>query len=588
MTMNRIKGFTLVEILVSVSIFLVVVVSVYQSYAALSTTIRLSRIKLLASDLVNEQFEVIRNLPYVEVGVTGSIPTGKLLHIQNILRGGVEFIVVTTVRNTDDPFDGTIDNVPQDLSPADYKLVEVEVTCPLCSGFNPVLVTSIVAPRNLETASTNGALFVRVFDANGLPVSNADVHIVNASSSLVIDDVTPNSGLLQIVDAPPGVNVYEITVSKPGYSSDRTYPLGAPGNPNPSKPHATVALQSVTQVSFAIDKTSTLDISTLANNCTPVSNASLTLTGAKLIGNPSVYKYNHSFSTDGSGHLTLENLEWDDYSLIISSGSWEIRGLSSFLPIQALPNTAKNLQVILGPKSPNTVLISVVDSATGLPISNAIVTMGNSTLYTSRSAITQSDWSGGGGQSTSTDPTKFESYSNIAINSPVGDIKLADVLGTYSSIGSLVSSAFDVGALASFQKIEWNPTSQSPSVGIDSVKFQFASNNTGGSWNFVGPDNTSNSYYTLSDQDLSPLHTNARYAKYKIFLSTATADATPSVSDITFTFTSGCMPPGQVTFSNLSLGNYPVTVSKTGYQAYSGNINVNSDWQNVNISLTPE
>ena len=81
-------------------------------------------------------------------------------------------------------------------------------------------------------------------------------HIENnqQAPSIVIEDTTNNDGLLQIVDAPPGVEAYEVTVSKSGYSQDHTYTVGAPENPNPSKPHSTVAIQQLTELSFAIDR----------------------------------------------------------------------------------------------------------------------------------------------------------------------------------------------------------------------------------------------------------------------------------------------------------------------------------------------
>ena len=222
---KRNTGFTFVELIVGVAVFLVIVISVYTAYTSIFDTIKASRAKIEAVNLVNEQLEIIRNLPYSDVGITGSIPDGVLSHAQKLTRSGNSYYATTTVRNIDDPFDGTLGGTPNDLSPADYKLVEIDVTCASCKTFTPVVITTKVAPKNLETSTTNGALFVKVFDANGNPIPEASVHIVNnqESPAIVIDDVTNNSGVLQIVDAPPGVNAYEITVTKSGYSTDKTY-----------------------------------------------------------------------------------------------------------------------------------------------------------------------------------------------------------------------------------------------------------------------------------------------------------------------------------------------------------------------------
>src|SRR3989338_4866475 len=200
------QGFTLIESLVGVAVFMIIAVSVYQAYAAVLNASRISRLKITATALANEQLEIVRNLPYADVGVVGSIPDGKIQRTQNLVRDNSEFVVETTIRNIDDPFDGTIGGSPNELSPADYKLVQLEISCPSCRNFTALNFATQVGPRNLETASTNGALFVQVFDASGQQLSGADVHIGNyqASPAIVLGDITNNSGLLQTVDAPPG------------------------------------------------------------------------------------------------------------------------------------------------------------------------------------------------------------------------------------------------------------------------------------------------------------------------------------------------------------------------------------------------
>ena len=209
----------------------------------------------------------------------------------------------------------------------------------------------------------------------------------------------------------------------------------------------------------------------------------------------------------------------------------------------------------------------------------------SASLTTGVGSLTQTDWSGGSGQATSTDLTMFETSSNVSVNNPVGDITLLDNGGTYSLSGTLTSSAFDVGATSTFQEIIFNPTIQPPAVGPDSVKFQVASNADGGIWNFVGPDGTGNSYYTVSNFDLASLHGDRRYVKYKAFLSTNDPNFTPNLSDTSLTFTGGCIPPGQVAFDSLPIGSYQVTVSKAGYTTYIDNISVQNPWQSTVISL---
>lgn len=590
------KGFTIIESFVGVAVFAIIAVSVYQVYTAAMNNIYVSRLKVIATALATEQFEIIRNLSYSDVGVVGSIPNGKIPFIQNLVRSGAEFTVKTTIRNIDDPFDGIIGGAPNDLSPADYKLVELEISCLACRGFQPIYFTTHAGPRALEAASTNGSLFVQVFDAVGQPVTGAQVHIENnkESPAIVIDDITNNSGFLQIVDAPPGIEAYEITVSKLGYSTDKTYQTGGFGNPNPIKPHATVALQQLTQISFAIDKTSVFDISSVTDTCNPIPSIDFSLTGSKLIGitPPDVLKYDVSHITDGFGKKLISNLEWDTYNFELADSDYDLSGTIPLLPLALNPNANQDFKLITALKNPNSILITVKDASTQLSLSGATVRLErisyDTTLTTGRGFIRQTDWSGGDGQADFIDQTKyFDSDQNMETNNPAGDINLKKIFNEYEPSAYLISSTFDTGSVSNFHQILWQPQNQPPDTGPDSVKFQIATNNDKTSWNFLGHDGTVNTYYTLADQNINGLHNGDRYLRYKAFLQTASTTWTPNVSDILFTFTSSCVPPGQVFFAGLANGNYTLTVSKAGYQPFSDSVVISSSWKQQEVILSP-
>jgi len=589
------KGFTLVETLVAVAVFMIIAVSTYQAYATVMNVVHASRLKVTATALANEQFEIMRNLPYDDVGVIGSIPSGKIPHIQHIVRDNTEFVAETTIRHIDDPFDGTIGGSPNDLSPADYKLAELEISCPSCRNFPTLNFNTQVGPKSLETASTNGALFVQVFDAVGQPILGANVHVANnqAVPAIIIDDTTNNNGILQIVDTPPGVEAYEITVSKSSYSTDKTYKTGAPGNPNPTKPHATVALQQLTQISFAVDKTSVLDVSSVTDTCSSTPSVDFSMSGSKLIGtNPDVLKYTASHTTDGSGKKTISSLEWDTYHLNLTGGSYDLAGTVPLLPLVLNPDTNQDFKLIVSPKNPRSILVTVKDGSTQLPLSDATVRLEKPsydiTLTTGRGFIRQTDWSGGAGQADFTDPARyFGSDGNIEVNDPVGELHLRKIFDEYESSGYLVSSTFDTGSASNFHQILWQPQDQPPNTGPDSVRFQIATNNDKATWNFSGPDGTANTHYTLANQNINSLHNGDRYFRYKAFLQTASSTWTPTVSDVLFTFTSSCVPPGQVFFTGLGTGNYTLTVSKTGYQPFTDTVSISSSWQQREVILSP-
>ncbi|OHB00245.1 MAG: hypothetical protein A3H52_01990 [Candidatus Zambryskibacteria bacterium RIFCSPLOWO2_02_FULL_39_26] len=588
------QGFSFVELIVGMAVFLTIIIAVYDSYISVFNVVGASRAKIEAVSLINEQFEIVRNLTYSNVGVAGSIPSGVLLHTQTLVRDNYSYEVTTTVRNIDDPFDGSIGGTPNDLSPADYKVVEIEINCNNCKTFVPMVVTTNVAPKNLETASANGALFVRVFDANGNPVSGANIHIENnqTSPTVVIDDVTNNSGMLQIVDAPPGVNAYEITVTKSGYSTDKTY-TESPSNPNPTNPHATVVLQQVTQLSFVIDRLSAFNVTSVTETCSSVGSVDFNLLGSKIIGtNPTVIKYNQNKITDAGGSLNVSDIEWDSYLITLIDGVYELVGINPILPVGVIPNSSQNLQLVVAPKNPQTLLVTVKDSATGLPLSGVTVILTkagfSATSITGQGFLGQTDWSGGSGQATSTDPTMYlSSDGNIETNNPAGDIKLKQIFGEYISSGFLISSSFNAGSPSNFQEVSWNPIDQPPAGGVPNVRVQLATNNNGGTWNFAGPDGTDNTYYTTADQNISSINNSKQYIRYKIFLDSVATSTSPNISDISMTFTRECTPPGQVSFSGLSSGTYNMNLAKTGYASQDISVDLNSNWQSQEVIFMP-
>ncbi|MBU6426705.1 carboxypeptidase regulatory-like domain-containing protein [Patescibacteria group bacterium] len=594
---NSNKGFTLIEILVGAAVFVVIAIAAYNAFVSLSQLIRLDQDRVLAIELADEQFEIARNMPYTNVGVEGSIPSGSIPHIQTLVRGGVTFTVTTIVRNIDLPFDGTAGGVPNDLSPADNKLVQITVSCDTCNNFQNIVLTGQVAPKNLEEASTNGSLFIRVFDANGQPVQNASVHVVNVATTttIVIDDVTDANGMLQLVDIPPGNNAYRVTVTKTGYSTDRTYPPNDPTNPNPSKPDATVVAQQVTQVSFAIDKLSTLHFSSVTPTCTPVGNFAFNLTGAKQIGQ-NLPKYSANQTTDAGGTLDLNNMEWDSYTVTPTDSTHYLTGVNPLNPVALNPGSSQNIQLIVVPQDSNALLVTVKDSSTGLPLTGAAVELAgpggyDKTLTTGQGFLSQTDWSGGPGQVDFTDNTKyFADDGNVDTSTTSGDIVLRNAFGQYNQSGMLESSTFDTGSASNFFSLIWSPTDQPQLAGPNAVKMQFATNATitpTTTWSFIGPDGTAGSYYISSISSLNAIHNGNEYARYRVYLSTNTATVTPNVSNVAFTYTSACVPSGQVIFTGLATGTYTVTVSKSGYSNFTVAVSVSNGWQEEQVLLGP-
>ncbi len=575
------KGFTLIEITVSVAIFALVSAGIYGVIIYVYRTVYLSRVQIIATQVANEKIEIARNLSFENLGTVGGVPSGTLLQTETLARSGMTFQITNTIRNMDDPADGLAGGNPNDTSPADYKLMEIQAICVNCQPAQriPITLTARLSPKGLEGASKNGTLFVYVFDASGNPVSNASLQIANSkvTPAIAINDVTDINGRYNLVDTATSTEGYRIQISKTGYTNDYTV-SSTVANPNPVKSPATVASQTVTEIAFFIDKVSVINLSTQSNVCGAVPSIGFNVRGSKLIGeNPSVYRYSSAITTNASGLYGFTNLEWDTYYFNINSASYDIAGTVPTLPLTLNPDATQDLKVILAPRTTNSLLVTVKDSNTKLPLSNATTTLDSTTLVTGYGYFRQTNWVGGSGQVDYIDPTKFfSSDGNIDYTSAPGDIKLVKTGQNYQWNGNLISSTIDFGQPSNFTNLLWQPISQPPRSGANPVSWQIAtsvvSNPT--SWDFLGPDGTVGTYYTVSDNNINSLHNGRRYLRYKVFLSTENQSYTPKVSEAAISFTSGCASPGQAFFSGLSSGNKILTVSLPGYQTVNTTVSV--------------
>lgn len=584
---NNRSGFTLVEMLVATAVFAIVSIVMYQGYAQILETTRILKVRSVASNLANEQIEIIRNLPYEDVGTVGGIPAGVIEPTQTMEREGNEFVVTTTIRNIDLEFDGTIGGVPDDLSPADNKLVEVEISCVLCKDFNNVVFNTHVAPESLESLSSNGALRINVFDADGadLPLANVNIVNTNVSPAININDVVGNNGMLTIVDAPPSVESYEITVTKSGYSTDQTYTIDGT-NPNPIKTHSTVSQGDITAVSFTIDELSTINIETVTDTCVAVDSIDFDLASGNLIGtSPDVLKYDQSHITDGNGELSLSDIEWGTYTVTPTNTSYDVIGFEPGNPFSILPGVIQDIKIILAPTNEATFLVGVTDQGTGEAISGATVNIqktGVDISHTTGVGVKeQNSWLGGSGQADYVDVTQYAADDGNITVDITGGAQLSSNLGVYASSGELTSSTFDMGSTTVYGNFNWNDNVPSQT----DVQFQIATSTSGTPTNFVGPDGTNLTFYTSSGTDMHSSHDGDRYFRYKMYLSTLDTAVTPTVEDVTFGFTGDCITDGQTAFQGLETGTYTVTVNAAGYQQFSQDIDLLSNWQELVVAM---
>lgn len=594
MLLKNKKGFTLLEVLIAAAIFLIFALGIYSGINLIFKIVYQSRMRILETALLAEQLEIAHNLPYSSVGIINGVPSGVLPHVTTTVRNNQSFYILTTVRNIDDPFDGmATGTVPTDTSPADYKLVEMSAICVGCLQQTPVILSTIVAPKQLEGATQNGALFIQVFDYNGLPVVGATVNVTGtlATSTVIISDVTGNDGYLHIIDTPTGTMNYAIRVSKSGYSSDYTTPVSV-SNPTPTKPPSNVASQTITDISFAIDRTSNLDLHFITSGCVAVASVPFTIRGEKIIGyGPDVYKYSQSLTANGSGNYSFANFEWDKYHIGLTGATYSIGGSIPMLPIDLTPGLTQDASVVLQSYSANSLLIKVKDAGTGLPLSDATIHLTafgyDETRTTGYGYVRQTDWSGGSGQASYSNQTKYYSDNSNVTVATAGDLKLKRSGSHYLTPGWLESSTIDLGVTANFSNIITKATTPSQ-TGANPITFQIASSNSSSpaSLVFSGPDGTSGTYYTATSSLIWSGNNGNRYFRYKAFLSTANTSYSPTLSEVAFTYTTSCTPPGQIFFSGLSATTYTLDVSHAGYTTNNDTVSVSGATE-MEVNLSP-
>jgi len=590
------KGFTLVEMIAAIAILAIFAMGIYTSLQLIYKVVYLAKVKVLETAILSEELEIARNLPFIDVGIKNAFDVpGVLLPTKTIVRNNLNFILVNTVRFIDDPFDGTITSSPpnQDLAPADYKLVEMAIYCTSINQTSPLILSTIIGPNKQEEANGRGALFIETIDSLGRPVPQAQVHVAVVGSSTYKDDVTDNNGHLYIINVPTGTLLYNISVTKDGFTTDQTV-SSTVTNTVPVKPYATVVKNTASELSFSVDLFSALHINTVNTVCSNIGNANLNTYGERLLGLPDVLKFNKTEHTDSSGVLNYDNIEWDNYFSVPTGTSYSLVGTIPMLPLKLNAGETQNLTVVLRARSTNSLLVKVKDNITGMPISDAEVRLYSTTTGYSQTYQTglgygrQTDWIGGTGQTIFEDETKYFSDDNKIDISTAGKIKLKKLGTDYYEEGCMMSSVFDAGQAVDFRNIFAEPLEQPIEVGTNSVRIQIATSNTTtpADWDFLGPDGNSDTWYSDNSTLINSVHNDQRYLRYKLCLSTASTTFTPEVSDLFFTYVNGCTSPGQVYFSSLASGEYYLEIEKEGYQMVSTIVDISgNEEEEVNLLL---
>jgi type II secretory pathway pseudopilin PulG len=239
---KRESGYTLVELMIGIVLLGLLAISMLTLFSTLIRSTVIIKREAVAADLAITQMEYLKSLPYNSLAVSGGpiIAPSYIPALSTTVLNGVTYTTKTDIDYIDDAFDGcaaypdvtteltecrnfVVHNGPptSDGSPKDYKIAHVKVT-----DQNSLILAEVdseISARVAETASTTGALFVKVLDSSGTPVAGATIQVTNNKLAPVISqsDTTDASGIAIFYDLPPdtsGYN-YSINASLANYSS---------------------------------------------------------------------------------------------------------------------------------------------------------------------------------------------------------------------------------------------------------------------------------------------------------------------------------------------------------------------------------
>jgi len=301
-------GFTLLELLVATFVIGVAVAGLFGLILLTVRTASEGERRIAATALANEKMELVRNLPYSQVGTAGGVPNGPLPQIETTVRNGTSYTVRTDIRYVDDPYDGVtggsggscteISHYPPgnpgncqdlcvngsglnahlahgdslsehcdgspisgvDMAGSDYKQVRVEVSWASQQAPKPVLVLTYVVPDGIEGAEDGGTLDFQALDAAGAGVQAAQVRLVNAAVDPPIDLITQTNaeGRVVLPGLPPANGSYVLSVGREDYTSEQTYDTTVDFVPDADHVHLSIFQGEVNKKTFFIDADSSL------------------------------------------------------------------------------------------------------------------------------------------------------------------------------------------------------------------------------------------------------------------------------------------------------------------------------------------
>ena len=235
------RGFTLVELMIATIILLIVSVPISSLLLTGSQIASATLLRSSADDLAAAKVELVRAMPYDNIGFPGGNPSGTIASSNTLFYGpttlnGHSISISYQISYVDD-------HGAKTQTYADYKRVIVTITK---TSDHSTLATKTANIAALTGAADGGAEYVTIrrlvvdMSSGNPPLANVAVNLANGPSAPRSDSTNSSGSVIfpELTVNPNTSNFYDVTTSLFGYS---TYPADLPytgtGSPAVSLEH---------------------------------------------------------------------------------------------------------------------------------------------------------------------------------------------------------------------------------------------------------------------------------------------------------------------------------------------------------------
>jgi prepilin-type N-terminal cleavage/methylation domain-containing protein len=222
---RREAGFTLIEVVFAIAIFGIVATALIGVLSSATVSDGLSRQRSIALELAQQQVEYIRQLNYIDAGISGGNPGGVVQQTQTKKVTGLWYVLTTRIRYVNDPVPASY------VASANYKQVRVTVARQSDGKQLAKVTTYLASPtRAYSGGLNNGVINVTTQDFWTLALlGNVQIHLTKTwDASFDAGDVTdsetgmPTFGQVTfegLEETPAGANpgYYDVTAALTGY-----------------------------------------------------------------------------------------------------------------------------------------------------------------------------------------------------------------------------------------------------------------------------------------------------------------------------------------------------------------------------------